>query len=580
MGVPGFFAWLIKKYNRKDFVLECLPDDVRIDDFYVDANCLVHPQCFNLLAYYPDWKDINKLHNMMIKRIINYLNFLKEMCNPRRKMVVSIDGVAPLAKMNQQRLRRFMALRNLERSENIKRKHGRTVPNRWSNIEITPATEFMEKLHNALISWMKSEENIEIVYSSYHTPGEGEHKIMEDIRKETDDTKVKAVYGLDADLIFLSWACRRKNMYLVREASQFDSRNKKDTSYLDPIEDVEEDLNFVTIDGMKNKFVEYIQNLIKKKDNSIELDFENTCSDIIFLCYFLGNDFLPHFPSIDVNISGLDILISAYVDTYVMLQSSLIEIDESIEINNIFLASFLNYMGQREEYYFKKIFPDFIARWENRKCHDTDPYSIEMWKIENMLTDEDIKYRKNDPIGLGKGPTDAWKHRYYEHHFNVKGNQKDFVNKICEEYYRGLLWVANYYFKGCPSWTWQFPYQHTPFVSDLAKYVDSIDSFKPVFEDHGCLLPCQQLLAVLPPECSYVMPKSYQNLTKGNSEIIDFFPTDIEQDRLYKYKDFQCSPKIPQVDPLRIKKATKKLKLTNNESIRNRVLGEFSNRNK
>lgn len=241
---------------------------------------------------------------------------------------------------------------------------------------------------------------------------------------------------------------------------------------------------------------------------------------------------------------------------------------------------FLQYLSSREGHYFNKILPKFLNQWENRRCPYTDPYDIELWEIENMLTEKDRKERKNNPINLGEGKTEEWKHRYYDYHFAVNGDQKKLVDDVSYEYIKGLLWVTKYYFKGCPSYSWQYPYLHAPFVSDLHDYVknNNIDVSKIILVDHGSLSPCQQLLAVLPPSCSELIPDTYKHLVeKKSSPIIDFYPQKIHLDRCYKYKEFQCIPLIPIVDPMRIKSATEKLKLSKDEKIRNEILGEIEN---
>ena len=97
-------------------------------------------------------------------------------------------------------------------------------------------------------------------------------------------------------------------------------------------------------------------------------------------------------------------------------------------------------------------------------------------------------------------------------------------------------------------------------------------------EDSGYLNPCEQLLAVLPPACSNLLPDSYKHLVlSSDSPIIDMFPREVELDKLYKYKDFQCHPKIPQVNPDRLRQATANLKLKHAEKVRNKIENEFNN---
>ena len=102
MGVPGFFAWLLRKYDNKNIIND-LDVNVIYDILYLDANCLFHPQCFKVLEEYSD-KKVTKtvLESKMIKQICNYIIFLVNTVKPL-KLYIAVDGVAPLAKISQQR---------------------------------------------------------------------------------------------------------------------------------------------------------------------------------------------------------------------------------------------------------------------------------------------------------------------------------------------------------------------------------------------------------------------------------------------------------------------------------------------
>lgn len=609
MGLPGFFAWLLKYYKNNKIITSDI--DKPVDILYLDSNCLFHPQCFKVLHHFPKWKNKEKLEDGMIKRILNYIDYLTNIVNPQKLLYISVDGVAPLAKMNQQRKRRFRSGDDNQLRNDIKKKYGHVISKPWNNTAITPGTEFMEKLHQAIIEFIKNKKDkVKIIYSSYHSPGEGEHKILQDIKKrskdKTNNEDVYVIYGLDADLIFLSLASNKQNLYLLREVIHFGQKDNKfeniDMFEYDIFEDVEEELNFVSIDRMKECFNITLKNMLNrkhreedhlinndsdnnsKKYNDTDIEHEyfdknlNLTQDFIFICYFLGNDFLPHIPSIDISAGGLDHLIKCYIDTFCVLNTNLIESDneDNIKINMIFLNLFVNYIAKGEDYFFKKILPKHNDKLSRRRPNTGDPCGIELWNLDNMKL-----FNIYDPIELGNGEHHEYKFRYYEHYFNTSDYQRELISDMCKEYLKGILWVTKYYFEECVSWEWQYPYSHGPFISDLSALLDSDKNFdinKIKFKPTKPINPCTQLLAVLPPHCIDMLPSEYRPLLLDElSPIIDLYPTKIELDMINKDMYWKCIPFIPSVDINRIKKAVKNIKLQRHNKIKNAITGDYNN---
>lgn len=545
MGVPGFFAWLFKKYK---ITIKKLDND--IDTLYIDANCLFHPQCFQVLTHYGNI-ELKILEKYMFDRIILYLDYLIEKVNPK-KIYIAVDGVAPMAKMNQQRKRRFKSIYDNNIRNKIKMKYGINENTIWSNTCITPGTKFMEKLHQRLLTYIKTKSNI--IYSSYHTPGEGEHKILQDIKNESG---THVIYGLDADLIFLSLACK-KNVYLMRESSMFDQNSKDNDT---DINNVYESFNYVPI----NKLKEYI-NIEVSNRTQITDDY---CDDFIFISMLLGNDFIPHIPSIDIKTNGMDLLLKVYGKTY--NGTKLIEISDDVKINKEFYARFIVELSKFEKYYFENILPKFDERIKNKICRKETDVDIELWNYDYL------KYYKFDPVQLGVGNPMEYKYRYYEHYFNISTFYEQGVKSICDEYFRAILWNAYYYFLKCPNWTWQYPFTHSPFMTDLAIHINN-NNIDYTFENDKNILPYSQLLSVLPSACSYLLPESYKNLMMDpESPIIDYYPEEIYQDVLHKDAHFKSIPMISSVDIDRINDAIINLKLTKNEQLRNANCDVFIN---
>lgn len=584
MGVPGFFAWLLKNYKNRGIILDNISKP--IETLYLDANCLFHPQCLkvalemiNESQYNTKTVNIDELEKKMIKRIIKYIEYLINFVNPQKKIFIAVDGVAPLAKINQQRKRRYKYIYENNIKDAIKMKYNKGV-NNWNNIVITPGTQFMEKLHLEILEYIKKINNREVVYSSYHTYGEGEYKILQDIKTSISTFIGKdniVIYGLDADLIFLSLASQRSNIYLLREAEYLTLNKITD--------DITEVLHYVSIDKIKECLNEQIITIINKKyehEYYLKDQYKEIINDFIFICYFLGNDFLPNLPSIDIKTGGLEFLIDAYSDIFIILNDTLVKFDDigKVNINMPFLEMFLKRLAKNENYYFQEIFPCYLDLSNKKQCPYSDPFEIEMWQLENMLY-----FKIEDPIKLGHGTSDEWKFRYYNYYYGTSEYQQNLINEMSLEYLNGLIWITKYYFEKCVSWEWYYKFHNAPFVSDISHYLSSnklnINHVKFSSNNNNnnnsiILKPYEQLLLVIPPQCSEILPVSYRKiLTSIDSPLIDLFPEEITLDVTNKDQLWKCMPILPNIDIKRMKEVTGKLKLTREEEQRNEILENF-----
>lgn len=478
MGVPGFFAWLLHKYD--DILMEHVNDD--IDIFYIDANCLFHPICLELVKE-DKITDNEKLEEKMIDNIIDYINYLVDFVKPKHTFL-AVDGVAPMAKINQQKKRRYKTMLETEMKNKIKMKYGIIKTQKWTNIAITPGTVFMRKLDKSLSEIYGKNDNI--TYSSYKKCGEGEHKILEHIKKQND--KKCVIYGLDADLIFLSLTNPHNTIYLLREKNQINTTTS------------DNNLTYVSMDITRKSYVDQISRVIRNiQKYDIELDEKKIINDFIFICYLLGNDFVPNLEEINIKNNGIDTLISAYANIFLNKKKYLLDVSEDrVKISNGFFVDFIKYLSR---------VPIRQHRPYQKTYMGSDPIEKELFELDNLIT-FDPEYMVKYNISTCAD--------YYKIYFDTD------INTIIANYLTGLVWISNYYFIGCPSWNWYYPYTKAPLLIDIIDYFNTtIINLNNIRFDYGRpLKPSEQLLLVVPPKYKAIVPEKYrQKMQNINTNI-------------------------------------------------------------
>lgn len=212
MGIPSYYKKLID--TNPGLILHHHPDSV-IEWLFMDFNCLIY-HCLHRVdtPKYPGEHGRQEWEDEFISCIIQYTLNVIQLVMPKSGVFIAIDGVVPMAKMRQQRLRRFKSAWMAQKSSE------NTEPS-WDTNAITPGTEFMKKLRNGLEKMIKIHGKKTWKLSSSDEPGEGEHKLISEWRKGAYKGDY-AVYGLDADLILLSILGRetmmlQNNVWLFRE---------------------------------------------------------------------------------------------------------------------------------------------------------------------------------------------------------------------------------------------------------------------------------------------------------------------------------------------------------------------------
>lgn len=549
MGVPKFFAWLIKNYKKDKIIFQKEKEKLEsIDWLLIDTNCMLHPKCFEVLAEEQKKDNINfkSLQNKMFNSCIEYIEKILEYVKPGKGVYIAIDGPVCCAKIKQQRQRRFRSVHDKILFDNIKEKYKKPIPYYWNNSAISPGTKFMDKLHNKIIKWIeeyKKKNDLKIIYSSSNVPGEGEHKLLNFIKKNKDKDFSYVTYGLDADLIFLMLVTQSDKIYLLREAQQFESKASKDQ------------LNFVSIKNLRDSIFDTFQKEINSK-----IDKNRIINDFIFLCYFLGNDFLPHILALDISKNGIEYLVSKYSQTYNINIDYILSKDTTV-INHKFLKLFLEKLSSDEE----SILTENFSKKRKPRYQGSDNYEKELFRIENLL------FKIEDPINVGIDSD--YRNKYYKHYFDVSDDElEEFVGELVKNYLIGIRWVTHYYFQKIPDWQWYYTYDYPPFISDIYKYLSNMNDIK--FNENKSMTPFEQLLVILPAKSKYLLPKSFEKLVSNpESSLAHLYPVDFQIDFLYKHRYWEGIPQLPPLEIKLVRYAYKKYKdeLINNELVRNRI---------
>ncbi|XP_040283999.1 5'-3' exoribonuclease 1 isoform X3 [Bufo bufo] len=588
MGVPKFYRWISERYP-------CLSEVVKehqipeFDNLYLDMNGIIH-QCSH-----PNDEDVHFriTEDKIFADIFHYLEVLFRIIKPRKVFFMAVDGVAPRAKMNQQRGRRFRSAKEAE--EKIKKavEKGEVLPTeaRFDSNCITPGTEFMVRLHehlkyfvNMKISTDKSWHGVTIYLSGHETPGEGEHKIMEFIRSEKtrpdhDPNTRHCLYGLDADLIMLGLTSHEVHFSLLREEVRFGGKkNQKRVS-------APEETTFHLLHlSLMREYIDYEFSHLRDKI-SFEYDIERIIDDWILMGFLVGNDFIPHLPHLHINHDALPLLYRTYMSVLPELGGY---INENGYLNLVHFEKYLAKLSAFDREHFNEIFVDlkwFESKVGNKYLNEAAGQAAEEAEnckkkskgLEDALClgalekegEEDAKCLDEDPEEEDLFETEfrQYKRSYYMSKMEVEVVSDEFLANQALCYVQAIQWILHYYYHGVQSWSWYYPYHYAPYLSDIC----NIGRLKLTFDLAKPFMPFEQLLAVLPAASKDLLPQAYQSLmTSEDSPIIDYYPQDFRTDLNGKQQEWEAVVLIPFINETRLLEAMKNCYKLLKEEERNR----------
>lgn len=622
MGIPRFYRYMSERYpliNQPISDVSLLPE---FDAFYLDMNGIIHN------CTHSDGGDADALSTLglaaQLHNIFTYMDrLITHIIKPKQLVYIAIDGVAPRAKLNQQRSRRFRA--GLERQEALEKekylqikledekngqhKRGESADKFDSNC-ITPGTEFLEQLSHHLVYFVRQKmktdplwARLEVFFSGAEVPGEGEHKIVEFIRHRKMLPGYGAnvrhcMYGSDADLMLLGIMTHEPHFTLVREVVVWGSHKIKVVSK--QIEEQQWQLVHLSL------FREYLMMEMRVVP---PLEGERMLDDFILLTFLLGNDFIPHSPTLEISEDAIPLLLKVYRELlenhqglYLTENGKLVNIDMLQELFEVIGSQEEDILTNRAIEESKKKHRGGPRGGRNERpvvTHDVDEDAVQRallalddsdGDLPPPLIDDDEDDEDEQEKALlealdgeletklaleveeeehqlfaelsGSESFQDTKWGYYERKFKLVRGDGNAHNKgldqIKNHYVEALMWCIAYYFQGPPSWSWFYPYHYAPMVSDLTNISDIAAKikFRNDPKTEGPLLPFEQLMSNLPSTSAHLVPEPYRFLMVSPlSPIKHFYPETFDIDMEGKRNEWEGVNILPFIDVALLKQA-------------------------
>jgi 5'-3' exoribonuclease 1 len=635
-GIPKMFRWLTDQYpdvlHRQ--LEQGISDDLTVDNFYLDMNGIIHPcthgnaegeiiildetAMFKKIFLYVDryvlkfgaLQTTTRYHSsVVVSHSLTPLTYfcslhssLYKLVQPTKLLYLAVDGVAPRAKMNQQRSRRFRSAKDAEIMAMELEARGQIPPDqkRFDSNCITPGTDFMLKLSLAIQKWVDYKmqtdpfwkDGADVIVSGPDVPGEGEHKVMDFIRlaKEKDQNPrhyqpgyTHVLYGLDADLIMLGLVTHEPNFLLLREKMSVVMAGRGRNKYRkkkDMLDYNENDFEILELTGLRQMLAIQFQKFNSDASFQSKFELERIIDDFVFMCMLVGNDFLPHAPHLEIDSGALSLMMTNYIDLLPEWGGYLTHRDK---LHPQRFEQFMYHLSIYEEEHFKR-----------RAYEENEPG----WKLSASESDEDDPddfygtcYSGNPtpPCAVGanqKGqpepaeedrpmaPTgnrafrrkheDSLSRSYRDFYYETKMGWKPqdrsrtlFRRRAhVRDYMEGLHWVMNYYHNGCMSWDYFFPHLYSPLATDMVNLAEFYsgtpdeDGFCAFDFEMGTPFPSlAQLLSVLPPQSAELLPKPLAELMlHPSSPLAEYYPPDFTSDPNGKRQSWEAIVQIPFID--------------------------------
>jgi len=534
MGIPSYYKKLIDTVPGLVSITSVTND---IEWLFMDYNCLIY-HCLHRsdTPVYAQYTTDNDLwESQFLECVVKYTLKVIKKVSPKTGVFIAVDGVVPMAKMRQQRLRRFKSIWLTQHPEfNDCGEHAAGPV--WDRNSITPGTVFMTKLRKRLETMINQDGKKSWVLSSSDEPGEGEHKIIAEWRSHKY-TGNFAVYGLDADLIVLTILgrelCGFDKVWLFREEV-----NAGKISY-DSIG--EELFEWFSINALGDWLsAEFIDAAPRRRAFIL-----NYC----FAMSVLGNDFLPGSLGLKIREDGhselLDIIRTLTHNNVALVNPETLQISYE-GLKTLFTILSGNEEARIQKYIHKK---QILARNINGNNDGADiKLGDNNWPLSHI---------EENVLVNGKMLQQSWKETYLTHFFNGFTFNKRAIHRVCKDYLYGIQWIWAYYTGVYENvcFNWFYPFNLPPLWIWLKDYLNEC-VIMPEFPDKVLvratdIRPVEQLVLVLPLESWSLIPSCVE---KRLPELApQFYPSAFSFESVGKRYFWECESMIPLPSILEVK---------------------------
>jgi 5'-3' exoribonuclease 2 len=476
----------------------------------MDFNCLVY-QCIRgdtIPAYTSEGRG--EWEKAVLDAVRAYTLKVWTVAGKPARVFIGVDGVVPMAKIRQQRLRRFKSrwMAGVEMEAGVRRA-GEEV---WDTNAITPGTEFMEKLGRTLHGLASTHSGW--IVSAADEAGEGEQKLMAWIRDEPAGAltgKKVVVYGLDADLIVLSLiaitreAGATAGWSLLRELTEFEGGRASGSGF-----------------GCLN-----VKELLGVLGARAGMPVSEYILDYACAMSFLGNDFLPHSLSVRMREGGHDVLCKTLREMhetgYRLVRGGRVQSDACLEL--------VRRWSRTEEW---AITEGIVAKYKMRPPAPRNDRERLMRPFEELP----LRWAAEAPLMAGAMLVPGWKDSYRRLWLKEAP-----AEQVCAEYKAGLQWILDYYLGKPISYSWYFPWSVPPLWEDLERSFAvapmSLKAPAPTLP----VAPQEQLAMVLPMSSWWLIRDA--NLKGIPSKAPVFWPTSYGFFSAGRRWLWECEPDIP-----------------------------------